>query len=280
MREFDVNQLREAVADMVQEANFELDPHVYRLLQQALDKEKSPQGCYVIEQLIENADIAKREQIPICQDTGLTVIYLELGQDVHLVGGDVNEALQAGVRQGYRAGYLRKSMVADPLRRVNTNDNTPAVIHWQLVPGTSISLTVVPKGGGSENVSAVGMLQPAASADGVMDFVVKTVSRAGSNACPPMIVGVGIGGTLEKVAYLAKKALLRRLGQPHPDTYYAAMERELLQRINDLGIGPAGLGGITTALAVQIETFAAHIASLPVAVNINCHAARHLTRVL
>jgi fumarate hydratase subunit alpha len=280
VRKLEVAQLTQAVADMVQKANYELDKDVYCALQRAAVMEESPHGRDVLEQLLQNAEIAKKEKVPICQDTGFTVIFLELGQDVNLTGGDVNEALQEGVRLGYKSGYLRQSIVADPLRRVNTNDNTPAVIHWQLVPGTSVRITVMPKGGGSENASAVKMLKLADGAAGVMDFVVETVSQAGSNACPPMVVGVGIGGTLEKAAALAKKALMRPLGKPHPDAYYSAMEKELLERLNRLGVGPAGLGGKITVLAVQIETFPAHIASLPVAVNINCHAARHLTRVI
>jgi len=280
VRKLDVAQLTQAVAEMVQKVNYELDPNVLGSLRQASAIEESPYGKDVLEQLLQNAEIAKTEQVPICQDTGFTVIFLELGQEVYLTGGDANEALQEGVRLGYKSGYLRPSIVADPLRRVNTNDNTPAVIHWQLVPGNNVRITVMAKGGGSENASAVKMLKPADGAAGVMDFVVETVSQAGGNACPPMLIGVGIGGTMEKAAALAKKALMRPLGQPHPDDYYSSMERKLLERLNRLGIGPAGLGGKITVLAVQIETFPTHIAGLPVAVNLNCHAARHLTRVL
>ncbi|MCR3921573.1 MAG: fumarate hydratase [Firmicutes bacterium] len=280
MRELDVAVLTTAIAEMVMDANYNLGLDVYQALEDALSKEQSPSGRHVLAQLVKNADIAKTEQVPMCQDTGFAVIYVELGQDIHLVGGDVSEAIQAGVRQGYQQGYLRNSIVADPLRRVNTNDNTPAVIHFTVVTGEQVKLIVAPKGGGSENVSAIKMLKPADGVAGVMDFVVETVQKAGSNPCPPMIIGVGIGGTFEKVTAVAKQALLRELGQPHADEFYAELEQKLLHRINQLGIGPQGFGGNTTALAVHIETFATHIASLPVAVNINCHAARHFERIL
>lgn len=280
MREIKVSEITKAVSRLCLDANFVLGEDVLASLQAALRTEPSDTGRNVLEQVIVNAEIARDEQVPMCQDTGFAVVFVELGQDVRLVGGDMYAAVNEGVRQAYTDGYLRKSIVADPLRRVNTGDNTPAVVHLEIVPGDKIRLIVAPKGGGSENMSAVKMLKPADGAKGVADFVVETVSRAGSNPCPPIVVGVGIGGTMEKVAYLAKKALLRKLGEPHPDQFYAAMERELLERINRLGIGPQGYGGRTTALAVHIEVYPAHIASLPAAVNINCHAARHKEQVL
>jgi fumarate hydratase subunit alpha len=280
MREIDVSEITRAVSGLCLDANFVLGQDVLTSLREALQTEPSPTGKNVLEQVIVNAEIARDEQVPMCQDTGYAVIFVELGQNVRLVGGDFYAAVNEGVRQAYVDGYLRKSIVADPLRRVNTGDNTPAVIHLEMVPGDRIRVIVAPKGGGSENMSAVKMLKPADGAKGVADFVVDTVSKAGSNPCPPIVVGVGIGGTMEKVALLAKKALLRKLGVPHPDPFYAAMERDLLERINKLGIGPQGYGGRTTALAVHIETYPAHIASLPAAVNINCHAARHKDQVL
>ena len=280
MREIKVAEISKAVFMLCLDANFALGEDVLASLQTALQVEPSPTGRNVLEQLIVNAEIARDEQVPMCQDTGYAVVFAELGQDVRVVGGDFYAAVNEGVRQAYIDGFLRKSIVADPLNRVNTGDNTPAVIHVEIVPGDKIRLIVAPKGGGSENMSAVRMLKPADGAKGVMDFVVDTVSRAGSNPCPPVVVGVGIGGTMEKVALLAKKALLRKLGEPHPDSFYAGMERDLLEKINKLGIGPQGYGGRTTALAVHIETYPAHIASLPAAVNINCHASRHKERVL
>lgn len=280
MREIDVSEITRAVSGLCLDANFVLGEDVLTSLQEALQTEPSPTGRNVLEQVIVNAEIARDEQVPMCQDTGYAVVFIELGQDVRLVGGDLCAAVNEGVRQAYVDGYLRKSIVADPLKRVNTGDNTPAVIHLEIVPGDTIRVIVAPKGGGSENMSAVKMLKPADGAKGVADFVVDTVSKAGSNPCPPIVVGVGIGGTMEKVALLAKKALLRKLGAPHPNPFYAEMERDLLERINKLGIGPQGYGGRTTALAVHIETYPAHIASLPAAVNINCHAARHKEQVL
>lgn len=280
MREIEVAEISRAVFMLCLDANYALGEDVLASLQAALQVEPSPTGRNVLEQLIVNAEIARDEQVPMCQDTGFAVVFAEIGQDVRMVGGDFYAAVNEGVRQAYVDGYLRKSIVADPLNRVNTGDNTPAVIHVDIAPGDKIRLIVAPKGGGSENMSAVKMLKPADGAKGIMDFVVDTVSRAGSNPCPPVVVGVGIGGTMEKVALLAKKALLRKLGEPHPDPFYAGMERDLLEKINKLGIGPQGYGGRTTALAVHIETYPAHIASLPAAVNINCHAARHKERVL
>jgi fumarate hydratase subunit alpha len=280
MREINVSEITKAVSRLCLDANFVLGEDVLASLQAALRTEPSDTGRNALEQVIVNAEIARDEQVPMCQDTGFAVVFVELGQDVRLVGGDMYVAVNEGVRQAYTEGYLRKSIVADPLRRVNTGDNTPAVVHVEIVPGDKVRLIVAPKGGGSENMSAVKMLKPADGAKGVADFVVDTVSRAGSNPCPPVVVGVGIGGTMEKVAYLAKKALLRKLGESHPEQFYAAMERDLLERINKLGIGPQGYGGRTTALAVHIEVYPAHIASLPAAVNINCHAARHKEQVL
>jgi len=280
MREIDVTQITAAIAKLCLDANFNLGEDVLTSIQGALQAEPSPTGRNALEQVLVNAEIARDEQVPMCQDTGYAVVFVELGQDVHLVGGDLYVAINEGVRQGYVDGYLRKSIVADPLNRVNTKDNTPAIIHLELVPGDRVKLVVAPKGGGSENMSAVKMLKPADGVKGVADFVVDTISKAGSNPCPPVVVGVGIGGTFEKVAYLAKKALLRKIGVPNADPFYAGLERDLLEKINKLGIGPQGYGGRTTALAVHIETFPAHIASLPAAVNINCHAARHKEKVL
>ena len=280
MREIDVAQITAAIAKLCLDANFNLGEDVLASIQGALQAEPSPTGRNALEQVLVNAEIARDEQVPMCQDTGYAVVFVELGQDVHLVGGDLYVAINEGVRQGYVDGYLRKSIVADPLNRVNTKDNTPAIIHLELVPGDRVKLVVAPKGGGSENMSAVKMLKPADGVKGVADFVVDTISKAGSNPCPPVVVGVGIGGTFEKVAYLAKKALLRKIGVPNADPFYAGLERDLLEKINKLGIGPQGYGGQTTALAVHIETCPAHIASLPAAVNINCHAARHKEKVL
>lgn len=244
-------------------------------LQRAYRNEVSPIGKEILLQLIKNAQIAREEFMPICQDTGVAVVFVEMGQDVRIVGGWLEDAVNAGVRKGYQEGYLRKSIVGHPLYRVNTGDNTPAVIHVRLVPGENLKITVAPKGGGSENMSAVKMLKPADGIAGVKEFVLETVSNAGPNPCPPLIVGVGIGGTLEKAAILAKEALLRPLGQPGLGEGVAELEEELLREINGLGIGPQGLGGRVTALAVHINTYPTHIASLPVAVNLNCHASRH-----
>lgn len=268
------------MAALCQEANFNLPADVRRCLDRAAAGETSPTGRDVLDQIRENAAIAAAEQVPICQDTGFAVVFLELGQDAHVEGGDLYAAVNEGVRKGYREGYLRKSIVGHPLERVNTGDNTPAVIHTEIVPGDGLKITVAPKGGGSENMSAIRILKPAEGVAGVKKFVVETVESAGPNPCPPVVVGVGVGGTFEKAAWLAKKALLRDLGEPAADPAAAALERELLEEINCLGIGPAGLGGKTTALAVHVELYPAHIASLPVAVNLNCHAARHAQAVL
>jgi fumarate hydratase subunit alpha len=275
MRNVNVELIAESVRKLCMDANYYLGDDVVEAIRSAKGKEESPLGREILEQILQNAEIAKNEQMPLCQDTGLTAVFAELGQEVHIEGGSFEEAIQEGVRHGYKDGYLRKSMVEDPLRRKNTGDNTPAVISTRLVAGDKIKITILPKGGGSENMSAIKMLKPSDGEDGVKDFVVETVRKAGGNPCPPIIVGVGIGGSFDKSAYLAKKALLRELGSVHPDPYYAAMEKELLERVNNTGIGPQGLGGRITALAVHIETHPCHIASLPVAVNTQCHSARH-----
>lgn len=273
-------EIVKTVTELCQESNFNLGQDMMDGLQQACKQETSLIGRDVIQQLIMNANIARAEQVPICQDTGFTVVFVELGQDVHIVGGDFYEAINEGVRKGYTEGYLRSSIVSHPFLRKNTGDNTPAVIHTKIVSGEHLRLIVTPKGGGSENMSAVKMLTPSEGVAGVKKFVVEVVRVAGPNPCPPVIVGVGIGGTFEKAAQLSKEALLRNLGEKskHPDI--ARLEEELIKEINKLGIGPQGLGGRTTALAVHVEIYATHIASLPVAVNINCHAARHKEAVL
>lgn len=273
-------EITEVVAALCIDSNYELGDDVYNALKRAADSEESPVGRDVLRQLIENAEIARTERVPMCQDTGLAVVFIELGQDVRITGGLLTDAVNAGVAKGYSEGYLRKSVVRHPLDRVNTGDNTPAVIHTEIVPGDRLKIIVAPKGGGSENMSAVRMLKPSDGMDGVKRFVVETVSSAGPNPCPPIIVGVGIGGTMEKAALLSKKALLRTLGESGSKPLDADLERDLLSQVNSLGIGPAGLGGRTTALAVHVESFPCHIASLPVAVNIQCHAARHREAVL
>ncbi|KAF1084646.1 L(+)-tartrate dehydratase subunit alpha [Sporotomaculum syntrophicum] len=249
-------------------------------LQKAYEEEISLTGKEIIKQIIDNANIAEKEEVPMCQDTGFTVVFVELGQDVHIEGGSFEDAIYEGVRRGYTEGYLRKSIVRHPLDRVNTGDNTPAVVYYKLVPGDKLKIMVAPKGGGSENMSAIKMLKPAEGVEGVKQFVLDTVLAAGPNPCPPIIVGVGIGGTFEKAALLAKESLLRAVGKPNPSPELADLERELLISINKLGIGPQGLGGRITALAVHVEVFPTHIASLPVAVNINCHASRHKEIIL
>lgn len=276
VRELDVAEITAAVKDLCITANYDLPVDVYEALKAAQEVEESPVGREVLAQLVENADIAAADRVPICQDTGLAVIFAEVGQDVHLTGGDFEEAVHEGVRRGYGEGYLRKSVAEEPAHaRRNTTDNTPAIIHTSIVPGDRLRLTLMAKGGGAENMSSLNMLKPAQGWAGVADAVVGTVSRAGSNPCPPVVVGVGIGGTIEVVTLLAKKALLREVGSRHPDPRLAALEDELLERINALGIGPQGLGGRTTALAVFIEEMPCHIASMPVAVNVQCHAQRH-----
>jgi fumarate hydratase subunit alpha len=276
MREIQTEQITEAVKSLCIDANYDLGQDVVESLKRSLDREESPTGKEILAMILENAQIARTERLPICQDTGFAVVFAELGQDVHIVGGDFEEAINEGVRQGYDQGYLRKSIVSDPvLERKNTGDNTPAVIHTRIVPGEGIRIVFTPKGGGSENMSEVKMMKAADGIEGVKDFVVDKVRRSGGNPCPPVVVGVGIGGTFEKVALLAKQALLRPLGQRHPDPRFAAVEEEILQRVNKLGIGPMGLGGRISVLDVHVEIFPCHIASMPVAVNMQCHAARH-----
>lgn len=279
MRQIDVQEITEAVKEAAIAANHDLGEDLLAALKRGEAEEESPSGREVFRQLLENARIALQEQIPLCQDCGLTVIFAELGQEVEITGGDFNEAIQEGVRRGYGEGFLRKSL-CHPLTRANTGDNTPAVIHTEIVPGDRLKITVVPKGGGSENMSRVFMLKPAEGLAGIIDRVLTTVREAGPNPCPPIIVGVGIGGTFERAALLAKKALLREVGSANLDPELAALEKELLQAVNDLGIGPQGLGGRITALAVHVIMQPCHIASLPVAVNIQCHAARHKEVVL
>jgi fumarate hydratase subunit alpha len=279
MREIAVAQVTQAVKAAAIAANYEPGADLIAALARGAEVEESPSGKEIFRQLLENARIAETEHIPMCQDCGLVIIFAEIGQDVHLVGGDFAEAIQAGVRQGYSEGYLRKSL-CHPLTRANTGDNTPAVIHTEIVPGDRLRLTVVPKGGGSENMSRLYMLKPAEGLAGVKDKVITTVQDAGPNPCPPIIVGVGIGGTFERAALLAKKSLLRELGHANPDAELAELERQLLAEVNDLGIGPQGLGGRITALAVHVLMQPCHIASLPVAVNIQCHASRHKEVVL
>jgi fumarate hydratase subunit alpha len=275
MKQVHVGNIITAVKDLCMNANYDLGEDVVKAFEEFHNTEESPTGKGIIEQLIENAKIAQSERVPMCQDTGFAVFFVELGQEVHVEGGSLTDAINEGVRQGYKEGYLRKSIVEHPLNRRNTGDNTPAVIHIDLVPGNELKITIAPKGGGSENMSGIKMLKPADGVEGVKDFVIQRVKESGPNPCPPIVVGVGIGGTFEKSAMLAKKSLLRNIGERHSDPEIADLEIELLTKINKLGIGPQGLGGSTTALDVFIEIYPAHIASLPVAVNINCHAARH-----
>ncbi|MFC1905616.1 fumarate hydratase [Chloroflexota bacterium] len=281
MREIDVKEVTNTVSRLCQEANFFLPEDVLEALKKARKTEESPIGQQTLDQILDNDKLAQDEQIAICQDCGATVIYLEVGQEVHFTGGDVYKAINDGVKEGYEKGYLRKSMANQPFSaRVNTKDNTPAIIHTDIVAGDKVKITVVPKGGGSENMSRLNMLTPAAGRQGIIDAVVKAVDDAGSNPCPPIIVGIGVGGTAERTMQLAKKALLRKVGELNPDAEVAELEKELLKRINALGIGPQGFGGRNTALAVHIETFPAHIASMPLAINMQCHAARHKEAVL
>ncbi len=279
MRQIDTAEITRAVKEAAIAANYDLGEDLLAALKRGEQEEESPSGREIFRQLLENASIACQERVPLCQDCGLAVVFVELGQEVHITGGDFEQAIQEGVRQGYGEGFLRKSL-CHPLTRANTGDNTPAVIHTEIVPGDRLKITVVPKGGGSENMSRVYMLKPADGRAGVIDRVVATVREAGPNPCPPIIVGVGIGGTFERAALLAKKALLRELVSPNPDPELAALEKEMLQAVNDLGIGPQGLGGRITAMAVHVVMQPSHIASLPVAVNIQCHASRHKEAVL
>lgn len=278
MRTIQVQQITEQIKKMCIQVNHYLSEDMKEALQNAQAGEKSPLGCQILSQLQENLKIAGKDMIPICQDTGMAVVFLKVGQDVHLEGGSIETAVNEGVRQGYTEGYLRKSVVKDPLIRENTRDNTPAVIHYEIVPGDKVTITVAPKGFGSENMSRVFMLKPADGIEGVKNAVLTAVKDAGPNACPPMVVGVGIGGTFEKCALMAKQALMRPVGSHSDIPYVKEMEEELLSRINGLGIGPGGLGGTTTALAVNVNTYPTHIAGLPVAVNICCHVNRHIVR--
>lgn len=278
IRNIDVSQITETVKEMCIQANHFLSEDMDIALKKATEKEESDLGKKVLNQLQDNLKIAAEEMIPICQDTGMAVIFMEIGQDVHFEGGNIEDAINEGVRQGYVDGYLRKSVVKDPIYRENTKDNTPAVIHYDMVPGDQVKITFAPKGFGSENMSRVFMLKPADGIEGVKDAILTAVKDAGPNACPPMVVGVGVGGTFEKCALLAKKALTREVGSHSSIDYVAELEKEMLDRINALGIGPGGLGGVTTALAVNINTYPTHIAGLPVAVNICCHVNRHAVR--
>ena len=280
MREFPVSQLTDVIERLCIEANTYLPEDVRCAIESSRAAEDGSIAQGVLDKIIENYGIADRDAVPICQDTGMACVFLEIGQDVHFVGGDLREAVDEGVRRGYTNGYLRKSVVRDPLQRVNTNDNTPAALYTEIVPGDKVTVTLAPKGFGSENMSNLVMLKPSAGLQGVKDVILQTVEAAGPNACPPMVIGVGIGGTFDKSALLAKKALLRPLGSHHPDPFYADLETEMLEKINNLGIGPQGFGGRTTALGLNIETMATHIAGMPVAVNINCHVTRHKTEVL
>lgn len=280
MREVNVDKVTENIKEMCIEANHFLTDDMKKVFKNAVVSEKSPLGKQVLNQLNENLDIAANDMIPICQDTGMAVVFINVGQDVHFTNGNITDAINEGVRQGYVDGYLRKSVVNDPIIRENTKDNTPAVIHYNIVPGDKVDITVAPKGFGSENMSRIFMLKPADGIEGVKNAILTAVKDAGPNACPPMVVGVGIGGTFEKCALLAKKALTRNVEEESPVEYVRELEREMLDKINRLGIGPGGLGGTQTALAINIETYPTHIAGLPVAVNICCHVNRHAHRVI
>jgi len=281
MRDIDSKQITETVSNLFQEACVYLPEDVLAALKQAEEKEESPVAKDVFGQILENTKISSKEKIPLCQDTGAAVVLLELGQEIHVTGGDLYTAINEGVRQGYEKGYLRKSMVRQPFSaRVNTKDNTPAIIHTDIVPSDKLKISVIPKGGGSENCSRLTVLPPAKGRQGIIDFVVNLVDESGSNPCPPVVIGLGIGGTTDKTMAMAKKALLRKLGEPNPDPEVAELERDILQRVNNLGIGAMGYGGRITALAVHAEVFPAHIASMPVAVNMQCWCARHKETIL
>ena len=280
MRQINTEEITDTIEKICVDANYNLGDDLVVSLQNALNKEESPLGKEVIAQILENAEIGKSEQVPVCQDTGFAVVFVEIGQEVIIEGQSLQEAINEGVRRGYKNGYLRKSIVKSPLDRVNTGDNTPAVIHTDIVPGDKLKITFIAKGGGCENMSRTAMLTPAQGRDGVIDFVVNTVKSAGANPCPPIIVGVGLGGTFEYATLLSKKAILRPVGSHNKDNDTANLEDELLEEINKLGIGPQGFGGKVTALAVHVETYPCHIATLPVAVNIECHSHRHKTIVI
>jgi len=274
-------KIKDKVKELFLKANYHINQDLMKLLQQAQRKETSPIGKHVLKTIIENNKIAAREEVPICQDTGLAVVFVEMGQEVHLVDGNFTEAINQGVKEAYQEGYLRKSVVDDPVfERKNTKTNTPAIIYTDIVPGDKIKLLVMPKGFGSENMSTIAMLKPADGEKGIIDFVAETVKKAGSNPCPPTIIGVGIGGTIDKAMVIAKKAIIRKINQPNKNPKYAALEKEILTKINNLGIGPAGLGGNITSLAVHIDYLPTHIAGLPVAVNVCCHAARHAEGII
>ncbi len=280
MREISVNLITDVVERLCIEANTHLPGDVKCAIESCRACEDGVIAQGVLDDIIKNYQIADNENVPICQDTGLACVFLEIGQDVHLVDGDLTEAVNEGVRRGYTNGYLRKSAVADPVRRGNTGDNTPAMLYTEIVPGENIKITVGPKGFGSENMSQIRMFKPSAGLQGIKDFIIEAVETAGPNPCPPMVIGVGIGGTFDKAALLAKKALMRPLDSHHPDPYYAELEKEMLEKVNALGIGPQGFGGKTTAIGLNIETMATHIAGMPCAININCHVTRHKTEVL
>ncbi len=276
MKEIKAQDITMAIAELCQKANYELGDDILAALEEARQREESPLAKDALDKIIENARIAKKESLPLCQDCGTVVVFLELGQDVHIIGGDINEAIAEGVCQGYTQGYLRKSMVNKPFStRINTGDNTPPVIHARIIPGNKLRIAVMPKGGGAENMSRLVMLKPGAGSEGIIDTVLKTVSEAGGSPCPPLIIGLGIGGTVDTVMRTAKEALLRRLGEASPDPEVARLEKEILDEVNNLGIGALGLGGKVTALAVHAEVAPTHIASLPLAINLQCHSARH-----
>lgn len=280
MREINVKQIADIVEKLCIEANEHLPEDIKCAIRECRRYEDGKMAQGILDNIIENFEIADQECVPICQDTGMACVFLEIGQDVHLVGGDLKEAVDEGVRRGYDKGYLRKSVVKDPVRRGNTGDNTPAMLYTEIIPGEQIKITVAPKGFGSENMSAIRMFKPSVGLQGIKDFIIETVETAGPNPCPPMVIGVGIGGTFDKAALLAKKALMRPVNSSHPDPFYAELEQEMLEKINQLGIGPQGFGGRTTALGLNIETLPTHIAGMPCAININCHVTRHKMEVI
>ncbi len=280
MREIHVNSIIDTIEKLCIDANNHLPCDVKNAIEHCRACEDGAIACGILDNIIENYNIADKENVPVCQDTGMACVFLEIGQDVHIVGGDLTDAINEGVRRGYDKGYLRKSVVKDPVRRGNTGDNTPAMIYTEIVPGENLKITIGPKGFGSENMSAVRMFKPSAGLQGIKDFIIETVKAAGPNPCPPIVIGVGIGGTFDKAALLAKKAIMRPLDTSHPDPYYADLEKEMLEKVNALGIGPQGFGGKTTAIGLNIETLPTHIAGMPCAININCHVTRHKSEVL
>lgn len=280
MREIQASLITDTIERLCIEANQVLPEDIKNSIQACRASEDGQIACGILDNIIENYEIAENEQVPICQDTGMACVFLEIGQDVHIAGGDLTEAVNEGVRRGYTNGYLRKSVVKDPVRRGNTGDNTPAMLYTEIVPGENIKITVGPKGFGSENMSAIRMFKPSAGIEGIKDFIIETVETAGPNPCPPMVVGVGIGGTFDKAALLAKKALMRPVDSENEDSYYADLEKEMLEKINQIGIGPQGFGGKTTAIGLNIETMPTHIAGMPCAINISCHVTRHKTEVI